>query len=280
MSHTEFIGVEQARAASVQRFKSEVMRARCDYRWLPSGELEAILTLTLPAGNEMRFTAQCDPRPILAYVMANQQGEISGFSLKKLWKGVKKVAKGVVTSKVFKVASTALAFAAPVLGPLAPVALAGSAAMKASRALISAKALVTAGRKSDAAKLVNYAAGIAKTTTVLSASASMANKATGAPSSSKPLLKFAPRSSKPAAAPPAGGYAAAIARSPYYASSSKPKPAAKPKAPILKFAKPKAKPATKARAVLKPAATSSSGGNIVRLGSPESKIYALLLKPA
>jgi hypothetical protein len=270
------------RADNVARFKSEVMRARCDYRWMPDGNLEAILTLTLPAGNEMRFTAQCDPKPILAYVLANQRGEISGFSLKKLWKGVKKVAKGVVTSKVFKVASTALAFAAPVLGPLAPVALAGSAAMKAGRALISAKALVSAGNKTDAAKLVNYAAGIAKTPAVLSASASMASKATGgAPSSSKPLLRFAPSAPKPAAKP--------VNLGAYYSSSAPessfaPKPAPKPaKPPLLKFAasKPAAKPskpaATQARAVLKPATSSS---NVVRLGSPESKIYALLLKPA
>ena len=88
-----------------------------------------------------------------------------GSFLGGLWKGIKKVAKKVATSKVFKTATTALAAAAPALGPFAPAALAASTAMKASTYLLAARQHAAKGdpvSKAKAKKLVQAAAVIAK----------------------------------------------------------------------------------------------------------------------
>jgi hypothetical protein len=140
----------------VHAVRRDVFRHRIDYHWLPDKRIEAVLTITLPDGNAMVFTAQADPHQIAA-ALAAQNPEIGGFSLGKLWKGVKKVAKGVATSKVFKLAGTALAAAAPAFGPLAPAMLGASAAMKASTALLAAKHHAAKGNKAGAQQLIEYA---------------------------------------------------------------------------------------------------------------------------
>ncbi len=152
------------RQRNVQAVKRAVFRHRIDYHWLPDERIEAVLTITLPNGHTFRFTAQADPHEIAAGLAA-MHPEVGGFSLGKLWKGIKKTAKAVATSGVFKTAASALAMAAPALGPLAPMALGASAAMKASTALLAAKTHAAKGTpqgKAAAAKLVEYAGAAAK----------------------------------------------------------------------------------------------------------------------
>lgn len=133
----------------------QMCRYRLDYRWQPDGRLTAILTVTLMDGHVMRFTSSADPRAVATQIMG-MRPEVGSF-LGKVWKGVKKVTKKVATSGVFKIASTALAAAAPVLGPIAPAALAASAGMKATTALLAARTHAANGNKDAAAKLVAYA---------------------------------------------------------------------------------------------------------------------------
>jgi hypothetical protein len=158
-------GVGRARsertAANVADVRRSIFRQRIDYHWLPDKRIEAVLTVTLPDGHSFRFTAQADPHEIAA-ALAQLHPEIGGFSLGKLWKGVKKVAKGVATSKVFKMAGTALAMAAPALGPLAPMALGASAAMKASTALLAAKVHASKGNAAEANTLIQFASDATK----------------------------------------------------------------------------------------------------------------------
>ena len=154
-------GRRRAAAANVAAVKATMFRSRIDYHWLPDKRIEAVLTITLPDGNHFRFSAQADPHEIAA-ALAALHPEVGGFSLGGLWKGIKKVAKSVATSKVFKMAGSALAMAAPALGPLAPMALGASAAMKASTALLAAKHHSAKGNKAGADKLIAYAANAAK----------------------------------------------------------------------------------------------------------------------
>lgn len=173
-----------ARRAEVGAAAHEVkqlFRHRVDWHWLESGEIEAVLTITLPNGHEWRFRSKADPHE-LARNLAAANPEI-GFSLKGLWKGVKKAAKSVATSKVFKLASTALMFAAPALGPMAPAVFAASAAMKGATALTAARVHAAKGNKAAAAKLVAYANKAAKAASVIApprAAAMAANPAAAA----------------------------------------------------------------------------------------------------
>lgn len=169
----------QARAArNVDAYRRTLWRNRLDYRWLPDGRIEAILTVTLPHGAAFRFSETCHPEEIATWIRENRP-EVAGF-LGKLWKGVKKVAKKVATSKVFSIATKALAFAAPILGPLAPAALAASVGLKATTMLIGAQRLKAVGNAAGALKLV---------------------KAAGALSSASPLPKLPAPAQKPAPRP-------------------------------------------------------------------------------
>jgi hypothetical protein len=102
-----------------------------------------------------RFTSQADPKEIAAALVAARP-QVGGF-LGSIWKGIKKVAKGVATSGVFKAAGKALAFIAPALGPLAPVAMAAGAAVKGTTALLAARSHAAKGNKAAADQLVKYA---------------------------------------------------------------------------------------------------------------------------
>jgi hypothetical protein len=146
--------------ASVAQIGADVFRHRIDWHWLRDGRIEAVLTVSLPDGHQFRFTAQADPKEIAAAIVA-QHPEVGGF-LGNLWKGVKKVAKSVATSKVFKLAGTALAAVAPALGPLAPLALGAGAGMKAATALVAARSHAAKGNKAAAEKLVTYAKNASK----------------------------------------------------------------------------------------------------------------------
>lgn len=150
----KLVGAEEA--SDMQEWRKNVARTRIDYRWTKDGRVRAILTVTFGAGTSFRFVADSDPRVIMA-VIREQNPEVGGF-LGNVFKGIKKIAKKVASSKVFKLAATALAAAAPIMGPLAP-ALAGAAlAMKVSTKLLAAKTHAARGNKEAAAKLVASAA--------------------------------------------------------------------------------------------------------------------------
>lgn len=157
--HRAIMGARRRAARkSVGEFRQNVMRCRTDGHWLPSGEYECVLTITLPDNHAFRFSATCDPKHLMQLIAALNPGV--GFSLKALWKGVKKVAKNVATSKVFKMASTALASIAPALGPLGAPALAAAAAMKGTTALLAARTHAAKGdpvSQAKAAALVKFA---------------------------------------------------------------------------------------------------------------------------
>jgi hypothetical protein len=152
--------------AAAHAVRSELFRHRIDWHWLNNGMIEAVLTVTLPDGHEFRFRAQADPHEI-AEALAAQHPQIGGF-LGKMWKGIKKVAKTVATSKVFKMAAGAMALIAPALGPLAPMALGAGAALKATTALIAARSHQAKGNTAAAAQLVEYAAKASKVAAVAS----------------------------------------------------------------------------------------------------------------
>src|SRR5574342_534437 len=94
------------RAMATAVMKRKVMRKRLDVRELPNGTVRAYLTVTLPGGNCIRVMAECDRATAMRVYrqLARDAAEV-GFSLGGIWKGIKKVARGVATSKVFKAAT-------------------------------------------------------------------------------------------------------------------------------------------------------------------------------
>jgi hypothetical protein len=163
--------VRRAQAkTNAHAFRQNVARYRLDGGWLPSGKYLAVLTVTLPDQHTFRFTSECDPHDVARLTMAIRP-EVGSF-LGDVWKGVKKVTKKVATSGVFKVATSALALAAPALGPLAPAALAAAGALKATRALVAARAHSAKGNKDAAAKLVAYANKASKVSAAINVKAS------------------------------------------------------------------------------------------------------------
>ena len=301
MGPQEFIGLEERRRADVEKFKTQIMRCRLDHRWLDDGQVQAILTITLANGHMMRFTAECDPNDLLAVIRASNP-DFVGFSLGKLWKGVKKAAKSVANSKVFKMAGTALAVVAPALGPLAPAALAAAGGMKAATALLAAKSHKAAGNAGAATKLVSYAANIARTPTVFNASASLATNAAAraarptAPGPARPggglfgslfNRMNAIRSSALTAANRGAALRATTSKPPLFnfasAMSNAHNARARAAIPARATPRPAARAvpmAAKARALPAPKASTSPKVYALKGKSTDQKIYALLLKPA
>lgn len=181
---------------NAEAFRQNIARYRLDGHWLPNGKYQAVLTVTLPDSHSFRFTSEVDPHDIARLTMAIRP-EVGGF-LGDIWKGVKKVTKKIATSKVFKAASTALAAAAPALGPLAPAAMAASTGMKMTTALVAARSHAAAGNTDAASQLVSYANKAAK----LGASITTKAAAKGLPTSlttAASSIKLAPK--KPGAKP-------------------------------------------------------------------------------
>ena len=89
-----------------------------------------------------------------------------GWSLKKMWKKTKKIARKVTKSKVWKLAEKALVKVGPALPPpYGPALLAAGSAMKVTRALIKAKKLAKSPKRSHRAKarrIVRKAQRVAK----------------------------------------------------------------------------------------------------------------------
>ena len=150
----------------------DLSRQRIDYSEGPNGETIATLTLTLSDGSIHRFSESTDQEEIdalaaglaisernLMRIEGCPEEEIAGFFdfIGKAVKAVGNIAKKVVTSKVFKAAAKGLATIAPVLGPLAPVALGVSGAMAATSKLTSAAIAASGGAKRSAKKLTKAA---------------------------------------------------------------------------------------------------------------------------
>ena len=143
---------------------TEKTRQRIDFVPLPGGAVKAILTVTLPGGEIKRFEAVTS-----AHEAQGVEGVIVGAELElarsvgafrplKAFKKVGKLAAKVASSKVFKLAAAGLAAAAPVLGPLAPVALAAAGGMAVASKLTRASIAAAKGAKSIASALTQSAA--------------------------------------------------------------------------------------------------------------------------
>lgn len=89
-------------------------------------------------------------------------GHEVGWSLKKMWKKVKKTARKVVKSKVWKVAEKAASLGAMLPPPYGPALASAAAGMKTTRALIAARKHAKKGDKKRARKLVRAAAKVAR----------------------------------------------------------------------------------------------------------------------
>lgn len=193
----------------------------------PDGSASALLTVTFHDGTVQKFETALSPEELEAaegqFVgaeLATVGGaiEVGAFGfLKKAIKGIGKVGKAVLTSKIMKVAATGLAVASPILGPLAPAALAASAGLGIAGKLASAAGAAAKGATNVAKQIAESAHLDAKalTTTAAGASALLAaanSKRLAADkvqpkqaparrtAPAKPALKLTP---KPAAAPAA-----------------------------------------------------------------------------
>lgn len=142
-------------------WKRTVARTSIAYRWTKDGRVQCHLTMTFAGNTTIRFSADADPRTIVA-LMREQHPNVAGFSLKKLAKGIGKIAKKVASTKVFDLAKKALGAIAPLAGPLAPALLGASAAMSATTKLLAAHKHAANGNKDAAKKLVESAAEDAK----------------------------------------------------------------------------------------------------------------------
>jgi type IV secretory pathway TrbL component len=156
-------------------------RQRLDFVDKPDGSVDAVLTISLPGGVQKRFTTNVHPSEAQAI-----SGEIIGaevllrpqvgFSFKGVFKSVGKLAKKVASSKVFALAASGLALAAPLLGPIAPAALGAAAGLGVAAKLAKAGVAAAHGAKAVADELTAAAASDAKrlTTTPAGAAALLA----------------------------------------------------------------------------------------------------------
>jgi hypothetical protein len=151
---------EARKAANAEHVSSKLFRGRVDYRWEPDGNLTCYLTMTFAGGHAWRWSFSANPKewlPILERHVRAKNPEVGFLGLDKLWKGAKKLAKGIATSGVFKLAGKALSAIAPALGPLG---MAAKAAVGATRVLLGANNLAKKGNTKGAKALVAHAAKI------------------------------------------------------------------------------------------------------------------------
>lgn len=161
-----------------------------DYIEHPDGSLTAVLTVTFANGEQKRFETLVTREEAESvqgeYVGAEialigPNGEVGFFGfIKKAVKSVGKVVKAVAASKIMKIAATGLAVAAPILGPLAPAALAASAGLGIAGKLASAGAAAASGAKEMAKQLTAQAGVDAKALTKTAAGAASLLKAANA----------------------------------------------------------------------------------------------------
>ncbi len=89
-------------------------------------------------------------------------GEDIGWNIRKMWKKVKKGAKKLAKSKVWKLAEKATAMGSVLPPPYGPALAAASAGMKTTRALILARKHAKKGNKKKARRLVRAAKKVAR----------------------------------------------------------------------------------------------------------------------
>jgi hypothetical protein len=142
-------------------------RQRIDYVNLPGGAVKAILTVTLPGGVVKRFeaiTTAHEAQSVEGDIvgaeleLAARSGRVGAFRPFKAIRKVGKLAAKVASSKVFKLAAAGLAAAAPLLGPIAPVALAAAGGMAVASKLAKAGVAAAKGAASVAQALTQSAA--------------------------------------------------------------------------------------------------------------------------
>lgn len=158
----------------------ELPKQSIDYTEHPDGSITAKVTILFADGQKQEYVETVTQQELEAvageYVGAElaiigPDGEVGFGFLKKIAKGISKAAKAVVTSKVFKVAATGLAIASPILGPLAPAALAASAGMGIAAKLAKAGAAAASGAKELAKQITASAHVDAKALTKTAAGA-------------------------------------------------------------------------------------------------------------
>lgn len=149
----------------------------------PDGSASALLTVTFADGTVQKYEtalssdelAEAEGQFVGAELaIAGGEMEVGAFGfLKKAIKGIGKVGKAVLASKVMKVAAAGLAIASPVLGPLAPAALAAGAGLGVASKLASAGAAAAKGAMNVAKQLTDQAHGdaVALTSTPAGAAA-------------------------------------------------------------------------------------------------------------
>lgn len=85
-----------------------------------------------------------------------------GFSLGKLWKKAKRIAKKTVRSKVWRIAEKATKLGSLLPPPYGPALAGASAAMKTTRALIGAKKMARRGNRKGALRLIRQAKRVSR----------------------------------------------------------------------------------------------------------------------
>jgi hypothetical protein len=140
-------------------------RQRIDYVNLPGGGVKAILTVTLPGGVVKRFEAittaheaQSVEGDIVGAELALSARTVGAFRPLRALKKVGKLGAKLASSKVFKLAAAGLAAAAPLLGPIAPVALAAAGGMAVASKLAKAGVAAAKGAQGVAQALTQSAA--------------------------------------------------------------------------------------------------------------------------
>lgn len=176
-----------------QKF-NQLSQQRIDYTPLPNGGVRARLTVSLPGGKTIPFVEDVTPEDVktyeaqiagveigyaldeIGYVGSVEQIGFLGGIVRAIGKGIKavgkaaggvvkgiaKVGKAIVTSKVFQTAAKGLAIIAPALGPLAAPALAVSGAVGVAGKLLGAKNASKVGAKRTATALAQSAVSDAK----------------------------------------------------------------------------------------------------------------------
>lgn len=147
-----------------------LVRQRLDFRDNADGSITTTLTISLPNGVVKRFEDVTWPHEVEAVAGEHIGGELAilgpdgeiGISffkrLGRVAKGVGKIAKDIASSKIMKIAAAGLALAAPLLGPIAPVALAASAGLGVAAKLAKAGVAAAQGATNVAKQITASAA--------------------------------------------------------------------------------------------------------------------------
>jgi hypothetical protein len=177
-------------ATDLQQFNA-LSKQRLDYESLPGGGQRARMTITLPPmpgypkGRSFTFVEDVTPQDVKQYGAdiagleigcAMALGPVSGVEVGSFFgdiakglggavKGIAKVAKKVVTSKVMQTAAKGLAMVAPALGPMAPAAIAVSGGIGVAGKLLASKTAQSVGATLASNQIAQSAVADAKALT-------------------------------------------------------------------------------------------------------------------